>query len=144
MAKRKYTKRMKGDGVIEDIGKFFADPKVKNAIGTVDKFLKQSKIVSKVGQVLLPAAGGALAGLATANPLGVPAGAAGGLALNDFLKAQGYGKMKGKGYSTKPLMLGSGYTYGYNGVYQQIPGTMKGNGGTAYGMVSSEFGKIQA
>lgn len=136
---------MKGDGVIEDIGKFFADPKVKNVIGGVDKFLKQSKIVSKVGQVLLPAAGGALGGLVTANPLGAATGVAGGTALNDFLKAQGYGKMKGKGYSTKPLMLGSGMTYGYNGVYQPIPKTrMMGSGTGAYGMISSEFGKIQA
>lgn len=144
MAKRKYTKRMKGDGVIEDIGKFFADPKVKNVIGGVDKFLKQSKIASKVGQVLLPAAGGALGGLVTANPLGAAAGGAAGLALNDFLKAQGYGKIKGKGYSTKPLMLGSGYTYAYNGTYQPIPKTQMGSGTGAYGMISSEFGKIQA
>jgi hypothetical protein len=147
MAKRK-TKRvkghMRGDGVIEDIGKFFNSQKVKDVIGGVDKFLKQSKIASKVGQVLLPAAGGALAGLATVNPLGAAAGAAGGLAINDFLKAQGYGRMRGKGYATKPLMLGSGMTYGYNGVYQPIPGTMRGMGGTAYGSVSSEFGRIQA
>lgn len=131
MAKRK-TKRMKGDGVIEDI------------IGNVDKFLKQSKILSNVGQVLLPAAGGALAGLATVNPLAGAAGAAGGSALNNYLKAQGYGKMKGRGYIHKPLMLGSGMTYAYNGTYQQVPGTMRGTGGAAYGMVSSEFGKIQA
>ena len=134
MAKRK-TKRMRGDGVIEDI------------IGNVDKFLKQSKIISNVGQVLLPATASALAGLATANPLGLSAGAASGLALNNYLKAQGYGKygkMKGCGYTNKPLMLGSGMTYAYNGTYQQVPGTMRGNGGTPYGMVSSEFGKIQA
>ena len=130
MAKRK-TKRMKGDGVIEDI------------FGNVDKFLKQSKLISNVGQVLLPAAGSALAGLATVNPLALPAGAAGGLALNNYLKAQGYGKMKGCGYTNKPLMLGSGMTYAYNGTYQQVPRTMSGNGGTAYGMVSSQFGKIQ-
>jgi len=129
---------MKGDGVFEDI------------IGNVDKFLKQSKLISNVGQVLLPAAGGALAGLASVNPLGLSAGAAGGLALNNYLKAQGYGKMngcgkmKGCGYVNKPLMLGSGMTYAYNGTYQQLPRTMRGNGKTAYGMVSSEFGKIQA
>jgi hypothetical protein len=126
MKKKRITK-LKGDGIFED----------------VNKFLKQSKLASKVGEVLLPVAGGALGGLFTANPLGSVAGTAGGLALNDFLKAQGYGKMKGRGYTNKPLMLGSGMTYGYNGVYQQIP-KMRGMGGTAYGMVSSEFGKIQA
>lgn len=50
----------------------------------------------------------------------------------------------GRGYSYKPLMVGSGMTYAYNGTYQQIPKTQRGSGGTAYGMVSSEFGRIQA
>lgn len=49
----------------------------------------------------------------------------------------------GGGYTNKPLMIGSGMTYAYNGTYQQIPKTrMMGSGGTPYGMVSSEFGKI--
>ena len=50
----------------------------------------------------------------------------------------------GRGYSNRPLMVGSGMTYAYNGTYQQIPKTQRGSGGTAYGMVSSEFGRIQA
>jgi hypothetical protein len=149
----KHSKRsMKGDGLIEDIGRdvgrFFNDPKVKGAIGNVDKFLKQSKIVSKVGQVLLPAAGSALAGLVTANPLAVPAGAAGGLAVNDFLKAQGYGKMKGRGYINRLSQLGSGnntslqgYTVSYNGTFQPI---QKGMGQTsAFGSLSSEYGRVR-
>jgi hypothetical protein len=149
----KHSKRsMKGDGFIEDIGRnvgqFFNDPKVKGAIGGIDKFLKQSKLASKVGQVLLPAAGGALAGLATANPLGAAAGGAAGLALNDFLKAQGYGKMKGKGYINRLSQLGSGnntslqgYTVSYNGTFQPI---QRGMGQTAaFGSLSSEYGKVK-
>jgi hypothetical protein len=147
----KHSKHMKGKGVIEDIGKFFNDPKVKGAIGNVDKFLKQSKLASKVGQILLPAAGGALAGLATVNPLGAAAGAAGGLAINDFLKAQGYGKIQGKGYINRMSQLGtgnntnlSGYTVSYNGTYQPIAGRMKGSGqNSAFGMVSSDFGQVK-
>lgn len=55
-------------------------------------------------------------------------------------------RMRGNGYSTTPLMVGRGntvYTYGINGVYQPVP-RMRGMGGTEYGTVSSEFGKIQA
>lgn len=117
--------RQRGDGWWED------------SWGNVNKFLKDSKILSTVGNVVLPAAGGALAGLVTANPLAAAAGGALGTSANQWLKSQGYG------YSTKPLMLGSGYTYAYNGIYQPIPKTQIGTGGTAYGMVASEFGRIQ-
>jgi hypothetical protein len=113
---------MRGRGILED----------------VNKFLKQSKLLSNVGQVVLPVAGGALAGLLTANPIAAAAGGAVGASANQFLKSQGYG------YSTRPLMLGSGMTYAYNGTYQRIPNTQMGSGGSAYGMVSSEFGRIQA
>lgn len=122
-------KKQKGNGFLED----------------VDKFLKQSKILSTVGNVLLPAAGGALGGLVTANPLGATAGGALGTSANQWLKSQGYG------YKYNLSQLGSGnntslqgYTISYNGTYQPIPGRMKGSGqNSAYGSLSSDFGKIK-
>ena len=63
------------------------------------QWLKDSKIVSKVGSVLLPAAGGALAGLFTANPLGLAAGAAAGEAGAEWLKSQGFGRCRCGGAS---------------------------------------------
>lgn len=62
-------------------------------------------------------------------------------------------RMGGKGYATQPLQLGSGsqyYTYGSNGIYQQIPmpsKSIKGMGSMGsgvYNMISNDFGKIYA
>jgi hypothetical protein len=129
------------------------------------KFLKDSKILSKIGDVLLPVAGAALGGLFTANPLGLAAGAAAGSAGSEFLKSKGFGHMKGHGkmrgglsgastlsISPQGMRLGqrgNGMTIAYNGTMQQIPGTQKGYGhmmgcgGTEFGSVYSEFGKIR-
>lgn len=126
------------------------------------KFLKDSKILSKVGDVLLPVAGGLAAGLFTANPLGAAAGAAAGSSASEYLKSQGFGYkyMKGgeSGASTLAInppgqrlgQRGGARTLSYNGMFQQVPGTQKGFGkrmnggaGTEYGSVSSEFGKIK-
>jgi hypothetical protein len=133
------------------------------------KFLKDSKILSKVGDVLLPALGGLTAGLLTANPLGIAAGAAAGSAGSEFLKSKGFGHVKGHGHmkghmkgglsgastlsiSPNGMRLGqrgNGMTIAYNGTMQQIPGTQKGYGhmmgcgGTEFGSVYSEFGKIR-
>lgn len=90
----KREKELRGDGILDDIS----------------STLKKSKLLSKVSEVLAPAAGGALGGLVTANPLGAAAGIASGGALTEWLKSQGYGEsMTGKGYSPQPLQLGKGY-----------------------------------
>lgn len=124
------------------------------------KFLKDSKILSKIGDVLLPVGGAALAGLLSANPLGAAAGAAAGSSASEYLKSQGFGgcgmmrKYRGGASGSSTLVInppglrlgqrGGARTIAYNGVMQQVPGTMQGYGlRTAYGSVSSEFGKIR-
>lgn len=92
------------------------------------RFLKDSKIISTVGKVVLPAAGAALAGLVTANPLAAGAAGAVGSAGANWIASQGFGK-KRKG---KKGMRGG--TVGFS---------QMGTGSTAFGTVSSEFGKIR-
>jgi hypothetical protein len=60
----------------------------------VDKNLKKSKILSKVGKVVLPAAGSAI-GTYFGPGLGTAAGAAVGDAGAEWLKSSGYGKKGG-------------------------------------------------
>lgn len=127
------------------------------------KFLKDSKILSKVGDVLLPVAGGLAAGLFTANPLGAAAGAAAGSSASEYLKSQGFGHVKGHGRMHGGASMltinppgqrlgqrGGARTIAFNGTMQQVPGTqqgygrMLGRGQTSFGAVSSEFGKIRA
>jgi hypothetical protein len=132
------------------------------------QFLRDSKVLSTVGNVLLPVAGAALGGLVSANPLVATAAGAAGVSANQWLKSQGFGRstlvinppgtrlgqkgMKGGcGFGKK--MRGGAVTYGINGVYQQVPGTapgtaigivkQKGSGGTAFNSISSEFGNIK-
>jgi len=135
------------------------------------QFLKDSKILSTVGNVVLPVAGAALGGLVSANPLVATAAGAAGLSANQWLKSQGFGKstlvisppgtrLGQKGMKMKGGcgcgMRGGAVTYGINGVYQQIPGTLpgsqigivkqkkqKGSGGTQFNSISSEFGNIK-
>jgi hypothetical protein len=122
------------------------------------QFLKDSKILSTVGNVVLPVAGAALGGLVSANPLVATAAGAAGVSANQWLKSQGFGsKMRGgdsrlvinvpgtrlgqKGIKIKggcgcgKKMRGGAVTYGINGVYQQIPGTAPG---TAIGIVKQK------
>lgn len=116
------------------------------------QFLKDSKILSKVGDVLLPVAGGALAGLATANPAGIAAGAAAGSAGAQWLKSQGFGR-KRKGGCMSCLVIspngqrlgqkGKGLTISQNGTYQNTKMPQTGRGGSVFGTVSSEFGQIK-
>ena len=182
-----------------------------------NKKMKGKGIITDIGGVLLPVlggVGGTLAGTSLGGPIGGAIagglGEEGGKALNEWLKSKGLGsvrtlkgnglassilqkakeelvpkvykavvsilskgfeatkeadkmgvanlaqkwlnlfRMRGSGYATAPLMLGSGnrgtpYTYGINGVYQPIPmpGKMRGMGGSEYGMISSEFGSIK-
>jgi len=122
------------------------------------QFLKDSRILSTVGNVVLPVAGAALGGLVSANPLVATAAGAAGLSANQWLKSQGFGsKMRGgdsrlvisidgtrlgqKGTKIKggcgcgKKMRGGAVTYGINGVYQQVPGTAPG---TAIGIVKQK------
>jgi hypothetical protein len=125
------------------------------------QFLKDSKILSTVGNVLLPAGAAALGGLVSANPLVATAAGAAGLSANQWLKSQGFGKMRGgdsrlvinapgtrlgqKGSMKK--MKGGAMTYAYNGVYSHIPGTRPGTqvgkGTTQFNTVASQFGNVQ-
>ena len=116
------------------------------------QFLKDSKILSTVGNVVLPVAGASLATLVSANPLvGAAAGAA-GVSANQWLKSQGFGKkpMMVGGQSTLVInppgtrvgqkgfkkikggcgcgkMHGGAMGYSITGVYSQIPGTLPGS-----------------
>lgn len=121
------------------------------------KFLKDSKILSKIGDVLLPVGGAALAGLLTANPLAAAGGAAAGSSAAEYLKSQGFGRKMMKGGDSRLVInpsgqrlgqMGGAKTISYNGTIQQIPGTSQGFGrmkglGTQYGYISSKFGKIR-
>lgn len=60
-----------------------------------NNFLKQSHIVSNIGNVVAPALGG-LAGTFLGGPAGTAIGAAVGSSANEFVKSQGYGKIRGR------------------------------------------------
>lgn len=143
-------------------------------------FLKKSKVISNVGQVVLPGLAGALGstvGTALGGPAGTATGAAVGAAAGksaaDYIKSLGFGKrmrggdstlvisppgtrlgqkgmkkMKGKGCGCGHKMKGGAVTYGINGVYQNIPGTvperkMIGGQSAAFNAVSSQFGNVK-
>ena len=137
------------------------------------KFLKDSKVLSNVGGVLLPAAGAALGGtLGTAfSPVGTATGAALGTAAGksgaEWLKSQGFGRRKimmrggdsrlainpvGTRLGQKGKMRGGAMTLSTNGTFQQVPGTpagygyttQMGRGITSFNTVSSQFGNIKA
>jgi hypothetical protein len=125
------------------------------------QFLKDSKILSTVGNVVLPVAGAALGGLVSANPLVATAAGAAGLSANQWLKSQGFGARKrmmggdsrlvinppGTRLGQKGSMKGGAVTYAYNGVYSHVPGTKPdtqiGKGMTQFNTVSSQFGNVQ-
>jgi hypothetical protein len=133
------------------------------------QFLKDSKILSTVGNVVLPVAGAALGGLVSANPLVATAAGAAGLSANQWLKSQGFGARKRMlmgGDSrltispmgtrlgqrgTKKKIKGGAMTYSINGTYSQVPATLpgtaigkqKGGQTTAFNTVSSQFGNIK-
>lgn len=118
------------------------------------KFLKDTKLLSNVGGVLLPAAGGALGGT-IGTALGGPAGTAfgattgtvAGKSAADWIKSQGFGRrkimMRGGdsrlvinppgtrlGQKGKGKMRGGAMTLSTNGTFQQVPGTPAGYGYT--------------
>lgn len=150
--KQKGSGRMKGAGLWD---------------GFVD-FLRRSKVLSNVGGVLLPAAGGALGGLlgTTFSPVGAATGAALGTAAGksgaEYIKSLGFGRRVIKGGDSrlvisrpgtrlgqkgKGKMRGGAMTYAINGVYQQIPGTPAGTqigkGITSFNTVASSFGNAK-
>jgi hypothetical protein len=84
-------KKTKGKGFIED----------------ADKFLKNTKLLSKVGQAVLPFALGALG--TTLSPLGSAAGAAIGQAGVEGLKNYGYGQKERVSLSNPIKGRGGGY-----------------------------------
>jgi hypothetical protein len=132
------------------------------------QFLKDSKILSTVGNVVLPVAGAALGGLVSANPLVATAAGAAGLSANQWLKSQGFGARKRMlmggdsrltispvgtrlGQKGTKKMKGGAMTYSINGTYSQVPGTLpgtatgkqKGGQTTAFNTVASQFGNIK-
>jgi len=130
------------------------------------QFLKDSKILSTVGNVVLPVAGAALGGLVSANPLVATAAGAAGLSANNWLKSQGFGAKKrmmmggdsrlvinppGTRLGQKRGLKGGAMTIAYNGQFQQVPGTpagygiskQLGKGVAAFNTVSSQFGNIK-
>lgn len=151
-------RRMKGRGFWDDVGSWFSQA------GTdINKFLKDSKIVSNVAAYALPILGAMGGALLTANPLGATAGGIAGKSTADYIRSQGYGMMKGgdsrlainlPDQRLRParMMKGKGgLTFGYNGaITPNLIGkgmhTGKGHcgcGGSQYNVVSSEFGQIK-
>jgi len=159
MLYEQYVKKQSGKGKMKGMGLFD---------GFVD-FLKQSKILSNVGGVLLPVAAGALGGLvgtSLGGPAGTATGAAAGAAAGksgaDYIKSLGFGKRKMMGGDSRltisPMgtrlgqkgmkmkgkghcMCGGAVTYGINGVYQQVPGTKPG---TQIGTGSLAFNTVSS
>jgi hypothetical protein len=140
MPKHSKKKHMKGKGILEDFQKF--------PISTIASYALPS-LLGSAG-----ATSGGEIGL-LAGPVGGAVGAAAGGALGSYagkVLAQDL-RRRGVGMSNKRSMLGgamnqmnpdlSGMTQSSNGTYQRIPPRMKGMGQTsAYGIVSSEFGRI--
>lgn len=141
MKRIKHSKKhMKGKGFVEDLQKYPVSTIASYALPT---------ILGTTGAT----AGGELGLLL--GPVGGAVGAAAGSALGSFAgkKIAEDWRRKGFGYTNKRSMLGgamnnpdlSGYAISQNGIYQPIPPRMAGMGQTsAYGMVSSEFGRILA
>jgi len=131
---------MKGIGILEDFQKY--------PISTIASYALPS-LLGTAG-----ATSGGEIGL-LAGPVGGAVGAAAGGALGSYagkVLAQDL-RRRGVGMNNKRSMLGgamspdlSGYTQSSNGTYQRIaPRMMSGKGQTsAYGIVSSEFGRIMA
>src|SRR3972149_2637209 len=104
--KENSPKNIKGSGFIED----------------TDKFLKNTKLLSKVGQAVLPFALGALG--TTFSPLGTATGLAVAQAGVEGLKNYGYGKMSG----------GACYSQGQLPPNKEVPrGKLSGAGGNFQG-----------
>ena len=169
MLYEQYMKKQSGKGKMKGMGLWD---------GFVD-FLKSSKILSNVGGVLLPVAAGAIGGLvgtSLGGPAGTATGAAAGAAAGksgaDYIKSLGFGKVGRGGMSNLSIspqggrlgekimktkikgkgrcMCGGAVTFGYNGIYQQIPNTppgiaisQKGGQTSAFNTVASQFGNVK-
>jgi len=168
MKKQKGNGKMKGAGLWEGFVDFLKSSKILSNVSGVLLPVAAGALGGVIGTSL-----GGPAGTAT----GAAAGAAAGKSGADFIKSLGFGKkmrggdsrlvvnlpgtrlgqkglkkMKG-GCGCGMKMRGGAVTYGINGVYQQIPGTlpgtaigiskMKGTGATQFNSISSEFGNIK-
>jgi hypothetical protein len=130
-----YMKQQKGKGKFKGMGLWD---------GFV-QFLRDSKILSTVGNVILPVAGAALGGLVSANPLVSTAAGAAGLSANQWLKSQGFGK-KMRGGDSRLVISPMGFRLGQKGMKMKGKGCgcMSGCGTTtAFNTVSSQFGKVK-
>lgn len=153
--KKAYDKIQAGSGKHKMKGKGFWDW-LKTAAGDVNNWLKETKLLSKVAspvlEYILP-----IAATAIGSPITGATAALAGKAGAEGIKALGYGKMKMKGMKggcnaclaisppgQRLGQRGKGMTVSYNGTYQNtsMP-RLSGGGGSAFGSVSSEFGKIK-
>jgi len=133
-------RRMKGRGFWEDVGNWFVQ-----AGKDVNQFLKDTKIVSNVAAYALPILGAMGGALLTVNPLGATAGGIAGKSAADYIRSQGYGKMRGGELSNKLVISppgqrlmgrGGSKSHGRNGVLHDpiapahagIMQNIKGNG----------------
>lgn len=147
--KKAYEKVQAGSGRMK--GRGFWDW-LSTAAGDVNNWLKENKVLSKIAkpvlEYILPVAAGVLG-----TPLSGAAVGVAGLAATEGLKALGYGKRKTMGgmamLTISPIgqrLRGRGMTMSRNGSFQKNPiggKYMMGCGNTAFGAVSSEFGKIK-
>ena len=113
-------RRMKGRGFWEDVGNWFVQ-----AGKDVNQFLKDTKLVSNVAAYALPILGAMGGALLTVNPLGATAGGIAGKSAADYIRSQGYGKMRGGELSNKLVISppgqrlmgrGESKSHGKNGV----------------------------
>lgn len=126
--KKKTTGRIKGEGIFDGL----------------NDFLKRTKILSSVGNVLAPLAGSALGTFVTPG-VGTAVGAAVGSSLNEGLKSLGYGRRrKGKGQMPAPF---TGYGIGANaGSVNSMGGRRKGGRrgiGTLTGELAPNYSEVQ-
>jgi hypothetical protein len=69
----------------------------KGLFDDINKLLKQTKIISKAGEVLLPLGGSAIGSALGGPGIGTAAGGIAGSAANEWIKSQGYGKRSKRG-----------------------------------------------
>ncbi len=157
-------KMMKGNGLWDSFVDFLKKSKVISNVGGVLLPVAAGSLGGTLGTAL-----GGPAGTAT----GAAAGAAAGKSAADYIKSLGFGKrkvgrggmsnlaisqqgtrlgqkgMKGKGgCGCGRKMRGGAVTYGMNGIYQDIPGTvperkMIGGQSAAFNSVASQFGNVR-
>lgn len=156
-------KMMKGAGLWDSFVDFLKKSKVISNVGSVLLPVAAGALGGTLGSALAGPAGTAT---------GAAAGAAAGKSAAEYIKSLGFGKrkvgrggmsnlaisqqgtrlgqkgMKGKGCGCGKKMRGGAVTYGMNGIYQDIPGTvperkMIGGQSAAFNSVASQFGNVK-